>query len=52
MLVSILSAFMRANLDLVDINEAREPLFGSLLYANNIISDAVISSSSSTGVYF
>ena len=36
----------------VDINGTQEPVAGSLLYGNNIISGAVIPSSNAIGVHF
>ena len=36
----------------VDIDGIREPVAGSLLYGNNIISGAVVTSSNATGVHF
>ena len=36
----------------VDIDGIREPVAGSLMYGNNIISDAVIPSSNAIGVHF
>ena len=36
----------------VDIDDIREPVSGSLLYGNNIISAAVVPSSNAIGVHF
>jgi len=52
MLLCIFSVFILTNLGLVDIDQAREPLFGSLLSGNNIISDAVVPSLNAISVYF
>jgi photosystem II P680 reaction center D1 protein len=48
-LVFLISVFISPS---VDIDGIREPVSGSLLYGNNLISCAVIPSSNSIGIHF